>query len=100
VKTVELRREGSIGGRESAGKPSTVASPSAIIHRMELHAHVELSDDRVGEYLVTEERPDGSLTLVPDASFEAIRKRLGTTPGTLADFEDEYGPVRPSDGEG
>lgn len=44
--------------------------------------------------------PDGSLTLVPDTSFEAARKRLGTRPGTLADFEAEYGPVNPTDGEG
>ena len=51
------------------------------------YAHVRLSGDRDGEYVVTEERPDGSLTLVPDTSFEAIRKRLGTEPGTLADFE-------------
>lgn len=63
-------------------------------------AHVKLSGDRAGEYVVTEERPDGSLTLVPDTSFDAIRKRLGTEPGTLADFEAEYGPVQPPDGEG
>lgn len=72
--------------------PSTARSASASIHRMELHAHVELSDDRVGEYRVTEERPDGSLTLVPDTSFEAIRKRLGTEPATLAEFEAECSP--------
>lgn len=73
--------------------------PSAKISGMEF-AHVRLSGDRAGEYVVTEERPDGSLTLVPDTSFEAIRKRLGTEPGTLADFEAEYGPVQPPDGEG
>lgn len=72
---------------------------SAKILGMEF-AHVKLSGDRAGEYVVTEERPDGSLTLVPDTSFEAIRKRLGTEPGTLADFEAEYGPVQPPDGEG
>jgi hypothetical protein len=66
---------------------------------MESLAHVKLSGDRAGEYVVTEERPDGSLTLVPTA-FEAIRTRLGTEPGTLAEFEAEYGPVQPSDGEG
>jgi hypothetical protein len=27
-------------------------------------------------------------------------KRLGTEPGTLADFEAEYGPVQPPDGGG
>lgn len=73
--------------------------PSAKILGMEF-AHVKLSGDRAGEYVVTEERPDGSLTLVPDTSFEAIRKRLGTEPGTLSDFEAEYGPVQPPDGEG
>lgn len=72
---------------------------SAKIPDMEF-AHVRLSGDRAGEYVVTEERPDGSLTLVPDTSFDAIRKRLGTEPGTLADFEAEYGPVQPPDGEG
>jgi hypothetical protein len=70
-----------------------------ILFRMEF-AHVRLSGDRDGEYVVTEERPDGSLTLVPDTSIEAIRKRLGTEPGTLAEFEAEYGPVQPPDGEG
>lgn len=73
---------------------------SAIIAGMELHAHVKLSGDRSGEYLIAEERPDGSLTLVPDTSLEAIRKRLGTEPATLAEFETEHGPVQPSDGEG
>lgn len=98
MKATELRH-GSAGDG-NAGKPPTAALASAIIHDMELHAHVELSDDRVGEYLVAEERPDGSLTLVPDTSFEAVHKRLGTEPGTLADFEAEYGPVHPPDGEG
>jgi hypothetical protein len=82
-----------------------IAAPSwmgscAIISCMESHAHVKLSGDRAGEYVVTEERPDGSLTLVPDTSFEAIRKRLGTEPATLAEFEAEYGPVQPPDDEG
>jgi len=83
-----------------AGKGPTTALASAIILGMELHAHVKLSGDRDGEYLITEERPDGSLTLVPDTSFEAIRKRLGTEPATLAEFEAEHGPVQPPDGEG
>ena len=92
-------------GRDENDRPisisrSTTGSLSANIVGMELHAHVKLSGDRAGEYVVTEERPDGSLTLVPDTSFEAIRKRLGTEPGTLADFEAEYGPVQSPDGEG
>jgi len=35
-----------------------------------------------------------------ETSFDAIRKRLRTEPGTLADFEAEYDPVQPSDGKG
>lgn len=81
-------------------QPVRILGLYGIISPMESHAHVKLSGDRAGEYVVTEERPDGSLTLVPDTSFDAIRKRLGTEPGTLADFEAEYGPVKPSDGEG
>lgn len=80
-------------------RPLLSGDPSAKILGME-YAHVKLSGDRAGEYVVTEERPDGSLTLVPDTSFEAIRKRLGTEPATLAEFEAEYGPVQPPDGEG
>ena len=63
-------------------------------------AHVKLSGDINGEYIVKAERPDGELTLVPDTSAEAIMDRLGHTPATLAEFENEYGPVLPPDGEG
>jgi hypothetical protein len=73
---------------------------SAIITDMEPPAHVTLSGDRDGEYVITDERPDGSLTLVPDTSVEAMRRRMGTEPATLAEFEAEYGPVAPTDGEG
>lgn len=36
----------------------------------------------------------------PEDTWAAIRERLGTEPGTLADFEAEYGQVQPADGEG
>lgn len=62
--------------------------------------HVTLSGDIAGEYVVIDRRPDGELTLVPDTSAEAIRKRHGLTPATLAELEAEYGPVQPPDGEG
>lgn len=81
-------------------QPARILGLYAIISPMESHAHVKLSGDRAGEYVVTEERPDGSLTLVPDTSFGAIRKRLGTEPATLAEFEAEFGSVQPPDGEG
>jgi hypothetical protein len=62
--------------------------------------HVTLSGDIVGEYVVTARQPGGELTLVPDTGMTAIRKRNGLEPATLAEFEAEYGPVLPPDGEG
>ena len=73
---------------------------SAIMSVVAKHAHVTLSGDINGEYLVEAQRSDGRLVLVPDTSIEAIRKRNDLTPGTLAELEAEYGPVQPADGEG
>jgi hypothetical protein len=67
-------------------------------------AHVTLSGDIAGEYVVEDRRPDGRLVLVPDTSIEAIRKRLKTramTPEESREFWREHGPLMlPSDGEG
>ena len=62
--------------------------------------HVTLSGDRAGDYVVLEERDDGSLLLGPDTSVEAMRRRHDLTPATLEEFVAEYGPILPSDGEG
>jgi hypothetical protein len=62
--------------------------------------HVTLSGDLDGDYFVEDQRPDGRLVLVPDTSAAAILKRLGHTRATLEEFEAEYGPVQPPDGEG
>lgn len=43
--------------------------------------------------------PGESHATETDTSFEAVRKRLGTEPGTLAEFEAEYGPIPPPDGD-
>ena len=59
-----------------------------------------LSGDRSGDYVLIEERPDGSLVVAPDTSAEAILRRHDMTPATLEEFEAEYGPVQPPDGEG
>ena len=71
---------------------------------MELHAHVRLSGDRDGEYVITDERPDGSLTLVPDTSWKAIKERSGAHEATKEEWESflaEHGPhMLPPDGEG
>lgn len=66
-------------------------------------AHVTLSGDIAGEYVVVDRRPDGELTLAPDKSWKATLARNGereATPDELAAFESEYGPFLPPDGEG
>jgi hypothetical protein len=70
------------------------------MNAMAAQPHVTLSGDRAGEYIIEEERPDGALLLVPDTRIAAIRRRHDLTPATLAELEEEYGPVRPPDGEG
>ena len=63
-------------------------------------SHVTVAGDVSGEYIIVEKRDDGSLLLKPDTSMEAIRRRHNATPATLAEFEAEYGPIQPPDGEG
>jgi hypothetical protein len=63
-------------------------------------AHVTLSGDISGDYVVVETREDGSVVVRPDTSIEAIRWRHDATPATLEEFVAEYGPIQPPDGEG
>ncbi len=66
-------------------------------------AHVTLSGDIVGEYVVEDQRPDGRLVLAPDTSWKAILARHNAREATaeeFAAFEAEYGPFLPYDGEG
>lgn len=68
-------------------------------------AHVTLSGDIAGDYVVEDQRPDGRLVLIPDPdlSVDAILARHGARPATaeeFAAFEQEYGPFLPPDGEG
>ncbi len=58
-----------------------------------------LSGDIVGDYIVEDRRPDGTLMLVPDTSVAAIRKRLGTEQMSAEEFEHHFGDL-PTDGEG
>lgn len=63
--------------------------------------HVTLTGDLSGDYVVTEERPDGSLVIAPDTSAPALLRRPGHRPATLEEFEAGYGPLRlPPDDEG
>jgi hypothetical protein len=66
-------------------------------------AHVTLSGDIVGEYVVEDQRADGRLVLAPDTSATAIRARGGARAATaeeFAAFVAKYGPFLPPDGEG
>jgi hypothetical protein len=82
----------------------TIEGGFGIMNVVAAQPHVTLSGDRVGEYVIEEERPDGSLVLVRDTSITAIRKRLGTRAMTAeesADFWRQYGPqMQPRDDEG
>jgi hypothetical protein len=62
--------------------------------------HVTLSGDRTGDFIVVDERDDGSMLIEPDTSMAAVRRRHNATPATLDEFEAEYGLLQPSDGEG
>jgi hypothetical protein len=74
---------------------------------MASEAHMTLSGDIVGEYIVKDRRPNGELTLVPDTypkvTWAEMLERSGgrdATPEEFAAFEAEYGPFLPADGEG
>lgn len=62
-------------------------------------AHVTLSGDITGEYLVEVQRRDGRLVLVPDTSADAILARYDAEPLSAEDFEGHFGDL-PTDDEG
>lgn len=57
--------------------------------------HETLSGDLSDDYIVVEQRDDGSVVVKPDTSMAAIHRRNRLTPATLEEFEAEYGPVQP-----
>jgi len=66
-------------------------------------AHVRLSGDVEGAFVITEKRPGGELVLAPDTSWKAILERTGSREASgeeIAAFESEHGPFLPPDGEG
>jgi hypothetical protein len=84
-----LDRESVGGGRYSVGMGEI--------------AHVHLSGDVEGAFVITEKRPGGELVIAPDTSWKAILERTGgreATPEEFAAFEREHGPFLPPDGEG
>jgi hypothetical protein len=74
---------------------------------MAAEAHVTLSGDIVGAYVVKKKKANGELTLVPDTypavTWTEMLERSGgrdATPEEFAAFKAKYGPFLPPDGEG
>lgn len=67
-------------------------------------AHVTLSGDINGKYVVRDRRPDGELVIAPETEWEAMLSRAGgrdATPDEVAEFLREHEhEMLPPDGEG
>ncbi len=64
-----------------------------------MSAHVKLSGELSGEYLIDEVLDDGRIVLRPDTSAAAIRQRAGLQPVSDEEFEHAFGHL-PTDSEG
>jgi hypothetical protein len=62
-------------------------------------AHVTLSGDLSGDYVVEDRHPDGRVLLRPDLSVKAMLARHGERKLTPEEFEQHFGRL-PTDGEG
>ncbi|HEX4116778.1 MAG TPA: hypothetical protein VHY18_12990 [Solirubrobacteraceae bacterium] len=63
-------------------------------------AHVTLSGDLSGDYVIEDRRPDGRVLLRPDLSVKAMLARHGERAlELLEEFEQHFGAL-PTDGEG
>ncbi|ADB50448.1 hypothetical protein [Conexibacter woesei] len=62
-------------------------------------AHVKLSGDLSGDYVVEEQRADGRLVLRPDLSVEAILARYGERELVPDEFDRRFGHL-PADDKG
>jgi hypothetical protein len=62
-------------------------------------AHVTLSGDLSGDYVVEDQSPDGRVVLRPDPSVKAILTRHGVRELGPEEFEQHFGEL-PTDGEG
>jgi hypothetical protein len=62
-------------------------------------AHVTLSGDLSGDYVVEDQRPDGRVVLRPDLSVKAMLARHGARELTPDEFDQHFGEL-PTDGEG
>lgn len=75
------------------------SSTHATLGDVEPPAHVTLSGDLSGDYVVEDHRPDGRILLRPDLSVKAMLARYGERKLTPEEFERHFGEL-PTDGEG
>jgi hypothetical protein len=64
--------------------------------------HVTVAGDRAGDYIITEEHEDGTLTLAPESEAAASMRRHGLRPPTdeeLSAFHMSLGPSALDDGD-
>jgi hypothetical protein len=62
-------------------------------------AHVTLTGDLSGDYVVEDRRPDGRVLLRPNLSVDAMLARHGERELSTEEFERHFGQL-PTDGEG
>ncbi len=67
-------------------------------------AHITVSGDLEGDFVVTEEQPGGKFVIERDISWKAVQARAGARELTEQEWKDfiaEHGPhMLPPDGEG
>ena len=79
--------------------PENVALGPRSWQTASVSAHVRLTGELTGKYVVDEVYEDGRIVLRPDTSAAAIRERAGLDPVTDDEFERAFGDL-PSDSEG
>lgn len=85
-------------GNGLGGRDLDQSSARATLQCME-PAHVTLTGDLSGDYVVEDRRPDGRVLLRPDLSVKAMLARHGERKLTPEEFEQHFGQL-PTDGEG
>ncbi len=78
---------------------SGAAYARRIMQTVSRQAHVTLSGDIAGDYVVEDRGADGRLVLTPDLSVKAILARHGERPMNAENFERHFGDL-PTDDEG
>ena len=93
----------SVDSRDSAGDTETTRTTTADVvaacQTDSVSAHLKLSGELSGEYVVLEVLEDGRIVLRADTSAAATRQRAGLQQVSDEEFEHTFGHL-PTDGEG